>query len=550
MPPHDEAIAGVAAADGRRHALADVLIIGGGPAGTWAAISAAARGARVILADKGYCGTSGATAPSGTGVWHVPPEGDAREKAKASRWDMGGHLAEHDWMDRVLAQTWAQVAQLAEWGYPFPRDERGQWVATSLQGPEYMRLMRKQAKAAGARIWDHSPALELLVDAQGTVAGAAGVNRQTGESWSVHAGAVVLATGGCAFLSRALGCNVLTGDGYLMAAEAGAALSGMEFSNAYGLGPAFSSVTKSLFYNWATFYDGHGQLIEGAGSSRGRGIIAKTLQTQPVYACLDHADPQIQAWMRHAQPNFFVSFDRQGIDPFTQHFPVTLRLEGTVRGTGGLQVVDASCATTVPGLYAAGDAATRELICGGFTGGGSHNAAWALSSGFWAGAGAADFARGTRAFAHRPRQAAGRAGARLQDGTAGQRGAIDSAALIAAVQAEVFPTERNWTRRADLLLDSLARLDAWWQRARVSSAPGDAAERVRAREAIAMLATARWMYRSALARPETRGMARRAEHTAIDPAQRHRLLSGGLDEVWTQPQAVAERAHGAYQEAA
>lgn len=51
---------------------ADVLVLGGGPAGTWAAIAAARAGARVVLADKGYCGTSGATAPSGTGVWYVP----------------------------------------------------------------------------------------------------------------------------------------------------------------------------------------------------------------------------------------------------------------------------------------------------------------------------------------------------------------------------------------------------------------------------------------------------------------------------------------------
>ena len=53
---------------------ADVLVIGGGPAGTWAAISAARNGASVILADKGFCGTSGATAPSGTGVWYVDPD--------------------------------------------------------------------------------------------------------------------------------------------------------------------------------------------------------------------------------------------------------------------------------------------------------------------------------------------------------------------------------------------------------------------------------------------------------------------------------------------
>ncbi len=47
---------------------ADVLVLGGGPAGTWAAVSAAEHGARVVLADKGFCGTSGATAAAGTGV--------------------------------------------------------------------------------------------------------------------------------------------------------------------------------------------------------------------------------------------------------------------------------------------------------------------------------------------------------------------------------------------------------------------------------------------------------------------------------------------------
>ena len=510
---------------------ADVLVIGGGPAGAWAAIGASARGAKVVLVDKGFCGTSGATAPSGTGVWYVSPEKGARELAKASRFKLGGELAEHAWMDRVLEQTWTHCEQLAQWGYPFPLDETGLARRTSLQGPEYMRLLRKQVKASGARILDHSPALELLIDARGVVAGAKGVHRQTDETWLAKAGSVIIATGGCAFLSNALGCNVLTGDGQLMAAEAGAAFSGMEFSNAYGLGPAFGSVTKSLFYTWATFYDEAGSVIEGAGSSHGRGVIAKTLETQPVYACLDRADEDIRAWMRRAQPNFFLPFDRRGIDPFTQHFPVTLRLEGTVRGTGGLHLVDETCATSVEGLYAAGDAATREMICGGFTGGGSHNAAWAMSSGFWAGAGAADYARG---------QGSARASRRLYQagtvalGDGASPVTFDSDAVIRAVQQEVFPTQRNWTRRADLLEDSLTRLDALWRHVSGARAAPGAREAVRAREAAAMLANSRWMYRSALQRKETRGMHRRREYTGADPAQRHRLLSGGLDEVWVE----------------
>ncbi|HZZ13680.1 MAG TPA: FAD-binding protein [Paraburkholderia sp.] len=524
-----------AAEQGVRHE-ADVIVIGGGPAGTWAAISAAAKGARVLLVDKGFCGTSGATAPAGTAVWHVPPAGDARHHAKASRFALGGELAEQAWMDRVLEQTWINSQQLAEWGYPFPVDASGEERRTSLQGPEYMRLMRKRVKQAGVRLLDHSPALELLVDEHGVVAGAAGVDRQSGERWIARANAVVIATGGCAFLSKALGCNVLTGDGQLMAAEAGAVLSGMEFSNAYGLGPAFSSVTKSLFYKWATFYYEDGSVIPGAGSARGRGIIAETLQTQPVFARLDRADEQIRAWMRTAQPNFFVPFDRLGIDPFTQRFPVTLRLEGTVRGTGGLHLVDETCATSVEGLYAAGDAATRELICGGFTGGGSHNAAWAMSSGFWAGAGAADYARSRgRNLVSGKLWHAGGAGLREGGGTA----PYDSDAVIRGVQQEVFPTQRNWTRHSDLLDDSLTRLDALWHRVRRAAPARSAAEAVRAREAAAMLATSRWMYRSAQQRTETRGMHRRQEHAALDPSQRHRLLSGGLDEVWVDKVAVA-----------
>ena len=525
---------------GKRHDV-DVLVIGGGPAGTWAAISAAANGARVVLADKGYCGTSGATAPSGTAVWYVPDDGDTRERAKASRFEMGGRLAEHDWMDRVLTQTWDNVQQLADWGYPFPVDEFGQSQRTSVQGPEYMRLMRKRVKESGARILDHSPALELLVDDDGAVAGAAGVNRQTGETWQVRANAVVIATGGCAFLSRALGCNVLTGDGQLMAAEVGAELSGMEFSNAYGLGPAFASVTKSMFYKWATFYDEDGQKIEGAGSARGRGVIARELASRKVFGCLDLADEQVRAWMRTAQPNFFLPFDRLGIDPFTQHFPVTLRLEGTVRGTGGLNVTGRDCTTSVDGLYAAGDAATRELICGGFTGGGSHNAAWAMSSGFWAGAGAATFARANRRAASAALYHTG--GVALQETSAHE--GIDSAQVIRAVQDEVFPYERNWWRSADLLADSLTRLDALWQQLRSSAPATNAQEAVRAREAAAMLATARWMYRSAQQRTETRGMHRRVEYTETDDSQHHRLLSGGLDDVWVRRHPVANRTHHA-----
>jgi succinate dehydrogenase/fumarate reductase flavoprotein subunit len=445
----------------------------------------------------------------------------------ASREKLGGYLQDRRWMARVLDQTYAQSIQLADWGYPYPADENGKSQRNSLQGPEYMRLMRKRTKQAGVTILDHSPALELLVDGNGVVAGAAGLRRQKGDRWAVNAKAVVIATGGCAFLSKTLGSNVLTGDGYLLAAEAGAEFTSMEFSNAYAISPAFGSVTKTLFYSWASFTDEQGSVIPGASSKGGRSVIARALRKGPVYAQLDQAEAETQRHMRASQPNFFLPFDRTGIDPFTQRFPITLRLEGTVRGTGGLRIVDDSCATTVPGLYAAGDAATRELICGGFTGGGSHNAAWAMSSGYWAGQGAAEFARQLGATVGRQAFRRGTVGLRSGNGRPLQGGA-----LARSVQDEVFPYELNYFREAGRLGDSLRRLDGLWSEAS-NAAASDDQELLRAREAAAMLATARWMYRSALARQESRGMHRRDDYPEPDDRYLHLVTTGGLDDVWT-----------------
>lgn len=499
---------------------ADVLVLGGGPAGTWAALTAAQAGARVVLADKGFCGTSGATAASGTQIWYIPPDPEQRAEAIAAREVMGGYLADSRWSARVLDTTWSAVNLLSEWGYPFPVDGSGTEHRISVQGPEYMRLMRRRIRAAGVRILDHSPALELLRDGSGTVVGARGIARQTGAPWTVHAAAVVVATGGCAFRSRALGCDVLTGDGLLMAAEVGAELSGMEFSNSYAIAPLSASVTKTAIYKFATFTYADGTPIPGAGSARGRSVIARTLMSQPVHAQLDQADPALRPAIRLAQPNFFLPFDRLGIDPFTQSFPVTLRLEGTVRGTGGLRIADDDCQTSVAGLFAAGDAATRELICGGFTGGGSHNSAWAMSSGIYSGQAAARHAARHKRLAG---LAEGAGHIQTKPETAQAAGQV-----LADVQAEVFPYERNYFRTGVGLRESLSRLDRLWEGASSDGLSGSA---MAVRESAAMLAVSRWMYRTALARTESRGMHRREDFPKSDPTQQHYLTTFGLDQV-------------------
>jgi succinate dehydrogenase/fumarate reductase flavoprotein subunit len=366
---------------------ADVLVLGGGPAGAWAAIEAAERGASVILADKGRVGTSGATAAANTAVIDVAPGSEARAWVVERRLARGLGLASADWVERMVDEVHRKLDRLEEWGYKFAVDDEGRRYRGALRGPDYMQILRRRLLKLGVKLLDHSPALQLLMS-EGVAAGARGIERRGGARWTVRSGAVVVATGGCAFMSKALGTYGLTGDGLLMGAEAGAVLSGMEFSGQYGISHRAATVTKNLIYDWATFTDEGGRALDGDDIFD---VVARGLAIGPVYAIIDRATPHIQEGLRRGQPNILLALDRQGIDPFRQRFPITLRYEGTVRGVGGLRI-DAHGATSAPGLYAAGDAASREAVVGAVSGGGGPNSTWAIASGAWAGRAAAGFA--------------------------------------------------------------------------------------------------------------------------------------------------------------
>jgi succinate dehydrogenase/fumarate reductase flavoprotein subunit len=499
----------------------DVLVVGGGPSGAWAALAARASGAaEVVLVDKGYCGTSGATAPANTGAWYIAA--DERERAIEWRYQRSGGLASKAWMERVLEETYAQIDTMAGWGYRFPLGDDGRPYRANLRGPDYMHFLRKQLRTAGVRILDHSPALELL-ERDGAVAGAQGFSRQQQSAWRVRAKAVVLASGGCAFLSKALGCDVNTGDGLLMALELGAELSGMEFSAQYGISPAYSSVTKGLPYAWATLTDEAGNVLEGERMV----AVGRALLKGNAYAVLDKANAEVQRWLREGQPNCFLPHDRLGIDPFRQRFPITLRAEGTVRGSGGIRILDEDCSTQVPGLYAAGDAASREAIVGASSGGGSPNAAWAISSGSWAGRAAALHARSQGARAqHTQVQARGTVGLHPSSSATG----VSADELITAVQRELLPLDKNMFRTGEQLERSLQQLDGAWSTAS-AHLYGAGADAIRAREAAALLVCGRHAYRSALLREESRGLHRRLDLPDTDPGQNHHHASSGLSTV-------------------
>lgn len=518
---------------------ADVLVLGGGPAGAWAAWSAASQGAKVVLADKGYLGSSGATAPGGTTLLVIPAIPELREKAVQTRLKAGGYLSETDWIYRLLEQVEQNLMLVEEWGYPFPKDSDGTSLRTHLHGPEYMKLMRKVVRKAGVTILDQSPALELLVDEHG-VGGARGVNRLTGANYEVRANAVIIATGGCTFLSKGLGCNVLTGEGLLMAAETGADLSGMEFSRQYAPSFADGSVTRGRMLAWSSLYDKNGVRLQSG--ERTFGSMQKLLLEGPLYASIDLADTEEKRqFLRNAHPIFFMPLERAGIDPFRDKFPLTLRYEGTMRGTGGIRITGIKCTTTVPGLYAAGDAASREKVMGAVSGGGSYNASWAICSGTWAGEGAAAYALAESKRADtRPLRPAGRYA--LTSTKSEQKSDLSIKQMISSIQQEILPLEINFFRSEPVIRESLDRLHSLF-----SSLNGlmssTVQERVKSRESAGMLAVARWMYTAALIRKETRGLHALKEYPEMDPHQTHRIILSGVNDI-RQGVEHASHAHG------
>lgn len=510
---------------------ADVLVVGGGPAAAWAAYAAASQGVKVIIADKGFLGTSGAAAASGNGIMAPSPEN--WEKVVSERYRVAKDLANLRWIERVVEKTWLSLPLVESWGYRFPK-ENGESVRQSYYGPEYMRVHRKNLLRMGVQILDQSPVLELLLAEDGSVAGARGVQRQHQRSYSVRAGAVVLANGGCAFLSKALGCNTNTGDGMLMAVEAGGELSSMEASNHYAISTAFNAtVTRGVPFGWASYTDEDGNDLGGyVNGRRDPSFLPNALLKGPVYARLDRATPEVKAVIEKSHFIAYLPYKKAGIDPYTERVPVTLVYEGTVRGTGGIRIVNDSCGTKVPGLYAAGDAASREFLAGLASGGGGPNAAWAISTGQWAGEGAAAFAKSLGNHANeRVARPAGQVGLRSESSTTET---FDSEAIARGVQDEMLPLEKNHFRSEQGLLDSLAKLEKLWEQVQGNPKQDTVRDVEFSRRAAALTAVARWAYFSALHRTETRSEHIRVDYPETDPNQRYYQATGGLDKLWVR----------------
>jgi succinate dehydrogenase flavoprotein subunit len=223
----------------------DVLVIGAGGAGLRAAIEASAGGATVAVITKSLLGKAhtvmaeGGMAAALANVddrdnWRVHFADTMRGGQYLNNWRMAEHHAK---------EAPERVRELEAWGAVFDRTTDGRILQRNFGGHRYPRLahvgdrtglelirtLQDHGVHRGLDVHMEHTVVTLLVDA-GRVAGALAYDRERGRFKVFRAGAVVLATGG---LGRAFRITSnsweYTGDGYSLAYHAGAALQDMEF---------------------------------------------------------------------------------------------------------------------------------------------------------------------------------------------------------------------------------------------------------------------------------------------------------------------------------
>lgn len=534
-----------------RHLDADVLIIGAGGAGMYAAIEAARRGAgRVLLVDRSLIGRGGATVMAQmTVAAAVGPDDDWRyhladtltagrglsdPKLAALLCEVGAEcILEMDAWKVGWARSGNGFAAVQAPGHDRPRCVYVDFLST---GPAVSRTLRAQVQRVGPAIRRIGEvAVTDLIVQDGAVTGAAALHVATGEALTIGAGATIIATGGLTRLYARNSASLnMSGDGYALALRAGAVLQDMEFVQFFPIGHLAPRLIGMDPIMWDPFrYKLGGRLLNGAmedfldrwggDAENGKYSTTRDLAT---YAITKEAEagrgsPSGGAWLSFThvpegelRGAFGPVIDRlaaNGIDltrDAIEVSPIAHYHMGGVR-------VDTAMRTNLPGLLAAGEAV------GGANGANrlSGNAITeALAYGRIAGAEAARIAATgeTPAFA---RAAAMPALDRLRAGARDMNTAEMIARLQRLMSADVGPF-----RTAAGLARAAGALDA--MRAEIGDAPpgepGLPHDLVRLDwfDLRQMILVAEVVVQAAIARTESRGAHQREDFPETDEAWR------------------------------
>ncbi|MFC1901440.1 FAD-dependent oxidoreductase [Chloroflexota bacterium] len=222
---------------------ADVLVIGGGLSGLWAANRAREFVENVLIVDKGPpMGYAGEGYFSGGNLQALPPGEDVDEYVKDII-SLGDGLYEQDLVEKVLKQSWDRLEDFRRMGGEFEEEDgalryipqRGLkhnacyiGKPSGAGGINMMLGLAREAKRRGVKYLSRVYITDLIKE-NDRVVGAVGFNIRGGQFHILKAKAVILAAGGCSFRGGYEDTHMCYGEGIELAFNAGAELFNLEF---------------------------------------------------------------------------------------------------------------------------------------------------------------------------------------------------------------------------------------------------------------------------------------------------------------------------------
>lgn len=362
----------------------DVLVIGGGGAGAMAAYEASKHGVTVTMVLKGLPQRSGSTimapgAIAGAGDWHV--EGDSKDVHFADTIKGGSYLNEQRLVRILVEESPQLILELEDIGALWQRDESGENYALRIDGGhsfprcpyledrtgrEMVRTLFGEIEKRHVKVLPNIMILKLLKEGD-RIAGAVGLNLETSEPVLIRAKSIILACGGAGnlYLNTSNPTDV-TGDGFALALDAGAALMDMEFVQFFPLGflypKSLRGALAALLYYVHLLNNKGERFMEKYDPDRlelsTRDKVARAIFTEikegrggpngGIFADMTYQEPGFIAKM---QPALYESYGKIGINPEVD----LLEVAPTCHFFMGGAKVDENWQTTVPGLFAAGE---------------------------------------------------------------------------------------------------------------------------------------------------------------------------------------------------
>ena len=369
----------------------DILVVGAGAAGMYAAIAAARQGASVLLVDKSLIGRGGATVMAQMTVAAAIGEQapDHWSKHLEDTLAAGRGLCDETLSAILCREAVDRIRELDAWQVGWARDKdhirqvmapghsvpRCVYVDFLNTGPAVAATLRKQvAHSAGIDRVSGVSITDLVVN-DGRVAGALALETDTGRQVTIAAKAVVLAAGGLTRLFERNSASAnMGGDAYALALKAGAELIDMEFVQFFPIGHLAPRLVGMDPIMWDPFrYKLGGRLLNGDREEfiENYGLSDSGSYTAPRDAASFAILREVHAGRGTPSGGAYLSFEHIPEEDLRTAFgPVIDRLQknGIDLSRAPVEVspiahyhmggirVDEQMQTRVKGLYAAGEA--------------------------------------------------------------------------------------------------------------------------------------------------------------------------------------------------